>query len=114
MLTLYDEFVVAPGSAAEVAKVEAVYRHMGFPGCVGSIDCVHVAWEGCPAVLHNQYKGGEGYPSIAYEVTVCGQHTRGHGCCATEGITGGDACSAQCSTHQMQMSSGSLDRLKQC
>jgi len=70
MLTLYDEFVVAPGSAAEVAKVEAVYRHMGFPGCVGSIDCVHVAWEGCPAVLRNQYKGGKGYPSIAYEV-VC-------------------------------------------
>ena len=70
IVTLYDQFVYAPRTSVELARVESVYRQMGFPGCVGSIDCVHVAWEGCPALWRNHYKGAKGYPSIAYEV-VC-------------------------------------------
>eukprot|EP00961_Rhodomonas_salina_P205805 2777848-Rhodomonas_salina.1 len=58
MLTLYNEFVVAPGSAAaERLQKWKLYTDTW-------------AFQGCPAVLCNQYKGGKGYPSIAYEV-VC-------------------------------------------
>jgi hypothetical protein len=47
------------------------YAAMGLPGCVGSVDCVHIAgWGKCPTEHLNMYKGKEGFPSLAYQV-VC-------------------------------------------
>jgi hypothetical protein len=46
------------------------YTEMGLPGCVGSVDCVHIGWDMCPTQQQNMYKGKEGYPSVAYEV-IC-------------------------------------------
>jgi hypothetical protein len=43
---------------------------LGLPGCVGSVDCVHIGWDMCPTQQQNMYKGKEGYPSVAYEV-IC-------------------------------------------
>ncbi len=56
---------------------------MGFPGWVGSIDCLHIGWDQSPHQYTNMYKGKEGFPSIAYEV-ICSSRkfvqsvTRGH------------------------------------
>ena len=47
---------------------------MGFPGCVGSIDCTHIAWDMCPTTLNPLCKGKEGYPTLVFEVVV--DHTR--------------------------------------
>ena len=46
------------------------YKALGLPGCVGSVDCVHIGWDQCPVQHTNMYKGKEGYPSIANEV-IC-------------------------------------------
>jgi hypothetical protein len=46
------------------------HASMGLPGCVGSVDCVHIGWDKCPTQFFNLYKGKETYPLVLYEV-VC-------------------------------------------
>ena len=55
---------------AEISRTLSVYDRLGFPGCIGSTDCVHIRWERCPVGDRFLHKGKEGYPTIAYEVTV--------------------------------------------
>ena len=68
------EWIVYPTNAAEAADSLEVYRRLGFPGAVGSVDCTHVLWGRCPAQQHSAYSGKEKKPTVAYEVTV--DHTR--------------------------------------
>ncbi len=58
----YSTYVSAPTTLKEVAKI---YDKIGLPGCVGSIDCVHIAWERCPQIHKNWYNGKEGKKQIA-------------------------------------------------
>jgi hypothetical protein len=46
------------------------YKAAGFPGCIGSYDCVHVRWWACSANLKQFATGKEKYPTRAFEVTV--------------------------------------------
>ena len=55
---------------AEISRTLSVYDRLGFPGCIGSKDCVHIRWERCPVGDRFLHKGKEGYPTLAYEVTV--------------------------------------------
>ena len=55
---------------AEITHVEGLYGCLGLPGCVGSVDCVHIPWEKCPAGLLSSCKGKEGYPTLVFEVVV--------------------------------------------
>ena len=64
----YDEYVRVPTTEAEIRRVEMQYRTRGFPGCLGSVDCVHVAWERCPYQLRNLFVGKEGFPTVTFEV----------------------------------------------
>ena len=66
----FDVYCNAPMSDAEIKKTLSVYDRLGFPGCIGSTDCVHLRWERCPVGDRSLHKGKEGYPSISYEVTV--------------------------------------------
>lgn len=42
----------------------------GFPGCIGSLDCMHWAWEMCPTALKGQLSGKEGKPTVVLEVVA--------------------------------------------
>ena len=72
---VYPEFVYTPKTKEELVKIQAAYSALGLPGCIGSMDVVHVAWCMCPAWLMNLAKGKEGYPSIAYNV-ICDHEGR--------------------------------------
>jgi hypothetical protein len=54
----------------EVAKAERTFACCGLPGCVTSMDGVHIAWERCPATKRPMYSGKEGYPTVAFNVHV--------------------------------------------
>ena len=41
----YTSYVYVP-VGDELDEVEKVYRYMGFPGCVGSMDVTHLHWGG--------------------------------------------------------------------
>ena len=46
------------------------YEKAGFPGVIGSVDCVHVRQWSIAANLKQTATGKEKYPSRAYEVIV--------------------------------------------
>uniref|UniRef100_A0A0D3B478 DDE Tnp4 domain-containing protein n=1 Tax=Brassica oleracea var. oleracea TaxID=109376 RepID=A0A0D3B478_BRAOL len=42
----------------------------GFPGMIGSIDCMHWEWKNCPTAWKGQYSRGSGKPIIALEAVA--------------------------------------------
>ena len=70
MASIKNEFIFMPQDDYAFQKVSEEYAARGLPGCVGSVDCVHIGWDRCPAQYKNMYTGKEGYPSVAYEV-IC-------------------------------------------
>lgn len=72
---MYPVYVHGPRNSDEIASVTALYAAAGFPGCVGSTDCVHIRWEMCPVMWSSAFKNGKNnYASISYEMTV--DHTK--------------------------------------
>jgi hypothetical protein len=39
----------------ELQAIESKYSAKGFPGCVGSVDCMQFYWKNCPKALKGQY-----------------------------------------------------------
>jgi hypothetical protein len=68
--TLYHVYVQPPTTSEDIKNVTTIYKLLGFPGAVGSIDCVHVRWDKCPFSLRSSCSGKEGYPTLAYEACV--------------------------------------------
>jgi hypothetical protein len=66
--------IVAPTTDSEISHSLRMYERLGFPGCVGSVDCTHIPWDRCPAEYRSIYVGKEGFPKIAYEVTCDHTH----------------------------------------
>ena len=71
----YSEAVRPPQTIEEVKRAESVYSKLGLPGCVSSMDGVHLAWDNCPSERYNIYKGKEGYPTVSFNVH-CDHSTR--------------------------------------
>jgi hypothetical protein len=70
MKSCKEEFIYMPRNDDELLTVHRAYSALGFPGCGGSLDVVHIGWDRCPAEYFTEYKGKEKYPSIGYQV-VC-------------------------------------------
>ena len=65
-----EEHICMPATEEDIAHVLRPYEERGFPGCVGSIDCVHLVWDKCPASAFSACKGKGSFPTLAFEV-VC-------------------------------------------
>ena len=65
-----DEHIKMPESEEEIKHVVKQYEERGFPGCVGSVDCVHLVWDKCPAELASACNGKGSFPTLAFQV-VC-------------------------------------------
>jgi hypothetical protein len=73
MASLQHDFIYIPSDDEQEYSlvVDEYYYDMGLPGCVGSVDCVHIGWDQCPTSQYfHMYTGKEGFPSMAYEV-IC-------------------------------------------
>jgi hypothetical protein len=65
MAQMYPKWIYPPTTEAQIQKVMGMYSVRGFPGCIGSVDCVHIPWDLCPAMLRSLYcNGKEKYPTI--------------------------------------------------
>ncbi|XP_057811713.1 uncharacterized protein LOC131025951 [Salvia miltiorrhiza] len=59
-------------TTADVQRITAMHeaRH-GFPGMLGSLDCMHWGWKNCPVAWHGAYtRGDQGEPTIILEVVA--------------------------------------------
>eukprot|EP00961_Rhodomonas_salina_P004726 64111-Rhodomonas_salina.1 len=66
----YPKYIYPPSTDDEIEATLHAYEQRGFPGCIGSADGVHVAWDRAPAMDLPWYKGKEHYPTLAYQCTV--------------------------------------------
>jgi hypothetical protein len=57
--TLREKWIHLPRDEDELRRCMEPYEAAGLPGCWGSVDCVHVAWDRCPAQWRHQYKRGD-------------------------------------------------------
>jgi hypothetical protein len=69
-----ENYLRYPDSEEDLRHVSDHYAKLLVPGCGGSVDCVHIAWDMCPAGIRSDCKGKEGYPSVVFQV-IC-SHTR--------------------------------------
>jgi hypothetical protein len=82
---IFKETVVLP-KVEDLDMNGIEYARAGFPGCLGSIDCVHVRLWNCAANLKQVASGKEKFPSRAFEVMV--NHRRMILSCTDQGFHG--------------------------
>ena len=56
-----------PHNEAELRHFTVLYKRVGLPGCVWSIDCVHLVWDKCPAGFLSACKGKENIPTLEFQ-----------------------------------------------
>jgi len=59
LVAMQDNYISLPSDMAALRRVSRDYEENGLPGCVGSMDVVHVKWSSCPMGDHNHAKGKE-------------------------------------------------------
>ena len=64
-----DEYLRAPNSE-DVKNLLAINEERGFPGMLGSIDCMHWTWKNCPTTWHGMYTGKEKMPTLILEAVA--------------------------------------------
>lgn len=67
---LYEGTYLRRPTLSDLQNVESQYSKLGFPACIGCVDCSGWEWENCPVALQGQYIGKDGKPTIRMEV-VC-------------------------------------------
>ena len=68
------EHIRLPVTDEEIRHVTGMYERSGCPGCIGSVDCVHIVWDKCNAGMRSLCCGKEKVPTLVFEV-VC-SHTK--------------------------------------
>jgi hypothetical protein len=65
----YTAYVNVP-SGDKLKQVMEVYRKLGVPGCIGSLDCTHIFWNMCPAKLRVECTGKHSKPTLVFQAVV--------------------------------------------
>ncbi|XP_013589104.1 PREDICTED: uncharacterized protein LOC106297410 [Brassica oleracea var. oleracea] len=64
-----DEYLRSP-TPEDLQRLLDVGEVRGFPGMIGSIDCMHWEWKNCPTAWKGQYTRGSGKPTIVLEAVA--------------------------------------------
>ena len=64
-----EEYLRAP-NAQDISRLLAINNARGFPGMLGSIDCMHLKWEMCPTAWRGAYAGHKDGPTMILEAVA--------------------------------------------
>lgn len=64
-----DEYLRSPNSN-DIVRLLSKAEERGFPGMLGSIDCMHWKWKNCPVAWHGMYSGHVHEPTIILEAVA--------------------------------------------
>ena len=70
LIALYgDEFLRSP-NIMDLHRLLDENNEAGWPGCIGSIDCMHIRWKNCPSAWAGMFTGKEGTPTVVLEAVA--------------------------------------------
>ena len=70
IIQLYsDEYLRRPNEH-DISQLLSENSSRGFPGMLGSLDCMHWQWKNCPYAWKGAYQGKEGAPTIILEAVA--------------------------------------------
>ena len=77
VICLYKKNALWNPTAADLRKILTVANKHGWPGCAGSIDCMHIPWKNCPSAWKGMFCGmkGDGQATIVIKAIA------DHNCC---------------------------------
>eukprot|EP00918_Siedleckia_nematoides_P024351 GHVU01052669.1.p1 GENE.GHVU01052669.1~~GHVU01052669.1.p1 ORF type:complete len:450 (-),score=62.87 GHVU01052669.1:1582-2931(-) len=64
-----EEYLRDP-TPADVMRLLSLHASKGWPGKLGSIDCMHWTWSACPSAVAGQYLGRKGKPTVVLEAVA--------------------------------------------
>ena len=70
IIQIFGEVYLRSPNEEDVKKLYKFNEKRGFPGLLGSIDCMHWFWKNCPKAWHAMFIGKDGKPSIVLEATA--------------------------------------------
>jgi hypothetical protein len=70
IVQLYGEEYLREPDQNDIARLLSVAEARGFPGMLGSIDCMHWEWDKCPTVVQGQFRGHFKKPTIILEAVA--------------------------------------------
>jgi hypothetical protein len=70
VVNIFSEKYLRSPNSNDIARLLAVNEKRGFPGMLGSIDCMHWKWKNCPTAWKGQYTGHSHEPTLILEAIV--------------------------------------------
>ncbi|XP_062014375.1 uncharacterized protein LOC133730885 [Rosa rugosa] len=67
---VYHETYLCQPTPADLRRLLDKAAERGFPGMIGSLDCMHWQWKNCPSGWAGQYTGYKGKPTIILEAVA--------------------------------------------
>jgi hypothetical protein len=65
--TAFGGYYLKAPTAADIARLLQVGESRGFPGMLGSVDCMHWEWRKCPTTWKGMFTGRGKYPTMILE-----------------------------------------------
>ena len=70
IITLFAKQYLRSPTDADIANILEENGNRGFPGCLGSLDCMHWEWKNCPTSHKGQYTGHHKVASLVLEAVA--------------------------------------------
>ena len=70
VVDVYGEEYLRSSNEADVVRIREMHESRGWPGMLGSLDCMHWEWKNCPKGLQGAYNGKERRPTIILEAVA--------------------------------------------
>lgn len=70
IVELYEEEYLRTPTEEDLRRILSINEKRGFPGMIGSIDCMHWEWKNCPTAWHGQFTGKEKKPTVVLEAVA--------------------------------------------
>jgi len=70
IVEVFGDWYLRASNEADICRLLSIGEQRGFPGMLGSIDCMHWKWEKCPITWHGMYTGHYREPTIILEAVA--------------------------------------------
>ncbi|CAN6270843.1 unnamed protein product [Urochloa humidicola] len=70
VIEVFGDFYLRAPNEADVARLLTEGENRGFPGMLGSIDCMHWEWRNCPTAWKGQFTGRDKHATMILEAVA--------------------------------------------